>query len=155
MNLLKQNHVRWALWMCLVLIGCLSYMEITGLNTSFDAKGPSGLVLMFIGPILIWFLGIRAKKVQQGGRITFKEGLQEAFRISLAYAIISPFIFLAYYVFINPEILDYVRSAYNLEGVSTAIIIVADMVAQFLSAIVFGTAIGAVIAFILRTRTVR
>lgn len=151
MNLLQKNYVKYGLAMCGVIVVCLTLMEITGQNKSFD-KSPFQLIFMLIAPAVIWYLGIRAKKKSQKNKITYKDGLIEGIKISLTYALISPFIFLLYYLLINPEIVNSVGSAYGLSSSSHAVIILVDMLGQVVAATIFGTLYAAVIALFLKSK---
>ncbi len=151
MNLFSRSYVKYGLVMAGVTIICLLLMEITGQNESFD-KSPIATFFIFIAPLIVWFFGIRAKKKKLKNKLTFKKGLAEGFRISLAYAIISPFIFLIYYLVINPDILTYVGQTYGLQTTSKVLIVLVDMIAQFIGAIVFGTIYAAIISFALKSK---
>lgn len=132
---------------------CLLLMEVTGQNQSFDSKSPIFAFGMFIAPAIVWYFGLKEKKEQQKGKLTFKEGVTEGFKISLAFGLISPFVFTAYYLFINPPILEYVREAYQLGTASNAVVIGVDMTVQLLSAIVFGTIYAAIISFFMKSKS--
>ena len=150
MNLLKINYVKYGLLMCAVVVICLLVTELTGNNQSFE-KSPMTLFYTFIAPAFVWYMGIKARKDMQKGKLTFKQGLAEGFKISLVYAIVSPFIFLIYYQ-INPAILKYVREAYMLTGSTDAMVIEVDMIIQFSSAVIFGTIYGAMATLFLKTK---
>ena len=134
------------------LVICLLLMEFTGQNESFENKSPIFLVYQFIMPAVIWYLALRAKKKSQQGKLTYKQGLLEGFKVSLVFAITSPFVFLIYYLFINPQILNYVKTAYQMPQASTSMIITIDLFAQFIAAVVFGTIYAAIIAIFVRTK---
>jgi hypothetical protein len=151
MKLLSQNHVKYALIMSGIIALCLVFMEVTGQNDSFD-KSPLVAAAMFFAPVVIWYLGINAKKKLLKGNMTFKQGLLEGFKISLVYGIVSPFLFLVYYLLVNPGILEYVRKVYALTGASDTNVIVVDMAIQFFSAIIMGTLLGAVASFFLKSK---
>lgn len=153
MQLFKQNYVKYGLLMTGVLVLCLLIMEITGENESFENKSPILIIYQFIMPAVIWYLGLRAKKNLQKGRLTFRDGILEAFKISVVFGIVSPIVFGAYYLFINPGILDYVRSTYGMPYASDSTILAIDLFAQFISAIVFGTLYGAIISFFLKHKS--
>lgn len=153
MNLLKQNYVKYGLVMCVVLLACLMIMEITRQNESFDGKYPIQFFFMMIAPAIVWFWGIYAKKKMNKNKLTFKQGLNEGFRISLVYAIISPFIFLAYYTFVNPQIVNSVKEMYKMSGEPNSTVIAVDMTVQFISAIIFGTIYGAIISLFLKFKS--
>lgn len=139
--------------MCLVVILCLVYMELSGQNQSFDQKSPVFVFLMFIAPFIIWWFGIRNYKKMLNGKMSWKQGTMEGLRISLVFGIVSPFIFLFYYLFVNPEIVEWVRITYGLQGYSDAIVIGSDLLGQFVSAIVFGTIYATIISFFLKSKS--
>lgn len=153
MELLQKNYVKYGLIMCGVTIASLLFMEITGQNQTFDNKSPIQLIAQFVAPLIVWFLGIRAKKKEQKNKLTYKQGFLEGFKISLVYSTISPFIFMFYYLVVNPEILASVKSIYHLTNTSDAMIIASDMLAQFVASLIFGTIISAVLATYLKTKT--
>lgn len=152
MELLKKNHIKYGLIMSAVTAVCLMLMEITGQNQSFDAKSPFQIIFLFIAPAVVWYFGIKAKKQMLGGKLTFKQGLSEGFKISVVYGLTSPFVFLIYYLFINPQILEYVRTSYGLANASNTMVIAVDMVAQVISALIFGTIYAAIITLFLKTK---
>jgi hypothetical protein len=155
MELLKKNYVKYGLITCLAIIFCLATMELTGQNSSFDNKSPFQFILMFIYPAVILYIGILAEKRLLKNKIAYKKALYEGIKISLVYALVSPFIIMLYYIFVNHGIIEYVRQAYNLNGQPDIIVVGADMIAQFFSAIVFGSFYAALIALLLRTRTTK
>lgn len=139
--------------MCLVVIACLLYMELSGQNQSFDQKSPLIVFLMFVAPFIIWFLGLRSYKKLLGGKMTWKQGIIEGFKISLVFGIVSPVIFLFYYLVINPEIVEWVRMTYQMQGYSNAVVIGSDLLGQFLSAVIFGTIYATIISFFLKSKS--
>lgn len=149
MKFLSQSYVKYGLMMCGVVILCLSYMEISGNNATFD-KSPLVAFWTFIAPAIIWFFGIRAKKLSQKNKLTIKEGSLEGLKISLVFAVVSPFIFLFYYIFVNPNIMEYVRTVYGMNNATLAVTL--DLVIQFISSIIFGGIYGAIISFFLKSR---
>ncbi len=152
MKLLKINHVKYGLIMVTIPTICLLIMELTGQNQTFDNKSPFQLIFMFVAPLVVWTLGIRAKKKALKNKLSFKQGLSEGFKISLVYAAVSPFMFMAYYLFVNPEIINYVRSAYRITGATNNMVILVDMVVQFVTATLFGTIYSAIISFFLKSK---
>jgi hypothetical protein len=153
MSPLKQNHLKYGLIMSASLVLCLLMMELTGQNETFENKSPIFLIYQFILPAVIWYLGINARKKSQNNKLTFKQGLKEGFKISLVFGITSPFLFLAYYLLINPEILNYVKSAYQMPEASNTTILTIDLFAQFISAIIFGTIYGTIISLFLKNKS--
>jgi hypothetical protein len=151
MELLKQNHIKYGLILCATIIVCLFFMHISGAGTDFEKKSPFDLLIMLL-PFVVWFLGIKAYKKELHNKMTFKQGLTEGFKISLVFGIISPFIFMFYYLLFNMEILTFVRDAYGLTGASDSIVIAFDMFVQFVASIVLGTVYSALISFFLKTK---
>lgn len=147
MKLLQKNSVKYALYMCAVLAVCLILMSVTG--TGFDSKSPFMSFATFIAPFIIWFLGIREKKRMLKGKMTFKQGVKEGFLISLAFGIISPFVFLILYA-LAPSALLYAQAAYGISSIPLTIVV--DMVVQFFASIIFGTIYGAIISLFLRSK---
>lgn len=153
MKLRQQNHVTYGLLMCAALTVCLALNEITGLNASLENKSPFQLFYTFIAPAIVWTLGLIAKKKAQDNKLTYKEGLKEAFKISLVYGIVSPFIFLFLYIFVNPSLVEIARTSYQLPSASTATVIIVDMIVQFIAAIIFGGIYGAIISLFIKTKS--
>lgn len=151
MKLLQQNHVKYGLVLCGVLVVCLLIMELTGQRDSFDLKSPLMVAYQFIAPAVVWYLGLTAKKKLQKGKLTYKQGVVEGLKMSLVFGIVSPFIFLLYYL-INPGILDYIKTAYQMPDAADNMVIVLDMVVQFFSALIFGTIYAAVISLFVKNR---
>ena len=152
MNLLKQNYVKYGLILACVLVLCLLIMEVTGQNDSFDEKSPLFVIYQFIAPAVVWYLGIKAKKKMLKNKLTFKQGLIEGIKISLVFAIVSPFIFLAYYTLVNPGILNFVRTVYGLTGANDSFVIAVDMGMQFVVSLIFGTLYAAIISFFMKSK---
>jgi len=138
--------------MCAAVAASLGLMEITGNNQSFESN-IYFVIAQFLVPFVIWYLGISALKKRQAGSLSWKEGFMEGFRISLVFALVSPFVFLAYYVLVNSEIVEYVREAYSLAGASDALVIGIDMIVQVVSAVLFGSVYSAIIAFVLKSKS--
>jgi FtsH-binding integral membrane protein len=137
--------------MCVGILLCLTIKEITGRNKSFESHSLVSFVLMFV-PIIILFLAIRRYKRKHQGIMTWKEGVREGFKVSLVFGIISPFIVLIYYTLINPAIIESVKEAYGMTDKSNALVIISDMVAQLLMALVFGVIISMIVSLFLKTR---
>lgn len=152
MNWLKQNYVKYALIMCAVVIVCLLLMHATGQYTDFDTQSPFQITFL-LAPFIVWFLGLNARKKELKGKLTFTQGVMEGFKISLIFSIISPFIFAAYYLLINPEILKYVRTSYGMTGEADGMVIMVDMLVQFVSALILGTLYGAILSVFLKTKS--
>jgi hypothetical protein len=138
--------------MCVAVAACLGLMELTGNNRSFEGN-TYFLIVQFLIPFVIWYQGINTLKKKQAGILSWRQGFMEGFRISLVFAIVSPFVFLAYYVFVNLEILESIREAYFLTGASDALVIAVDMAVQVFSAVLFGSVYSALIALVLKSKT--
>jgi hypothetical protein len=149
MDFLKKNHVKHGLMLCGVLVICLLLLAVTG--QTFTNKSPIFLIYQFVAPAVVWYLGINAKKKMQKGKLTWKEGVKEGFKISLVFGIVSPFIFALYYM-MNPGILDFIRTLYGMPEISDTALLTMDLIGQFVSALVFGTIYAAVISFFVKSK---
>lgn len=149
---MEQNYMKYGLIMCGVVVFCLSLLHATGQYADFEKKSPFEAIFI-LAPFVVWFLGIRARKKELKNKMTFKQGLTEGFKISLVFAVISPFIFMFYYLLFNGEILAYVRRAYGMAGASDTIVIMVDMAVQFIGSIVMGTIAGSIISFFLKSKS--
>lgn len=135
-----------------VLLICLTLMHVTGQYSSFEKGGPLD-ILFILSPFVVWYLGLRAKKKQLKNKMTFKQGWFEGIKIAAVFAVISPFIFMFYYVGFNPGILTYVGNSYGLAGASKTTVIVVDMVAQFVGSLIMGTMYSAILAVFMRSKS--
>lgn len=153
LGIYKVNHIKWGVIMAKITALCLVIMELTGQNQSFDQKSPLIMFFMFIAPLIVWWFGIAAKKKMLKGKISYKQAFTEGFKISLVYAVVSPFVFILYYLLVNQEILSYVRTAYQLIGQPDSVVILVDMIVQFLSALIFGSIYSAIISFFLKSKS--
>lgn len=151
MKIAQENYLKYGLIMSGVLLLCLALMHLTGQYSSFEKGGPLDIVFI-LSPFVIWYLGLRAKKRQLKNNISFKQAWVEGIKIATVFAVISPFIFMFYYLGFNPAILGYVRDSYGLEGASKTTVIVVDMVAQFVGAVLMGTIYSAILAFFMKKR---
>ena len=152
MQFLKISYVKYGLIMTASLLVCLGLMEVSGNNQTFENKSPIFFIYQFIMPAVIWWLAIAERKRLQKGKLSYKQGLLEGFNTSVVFGLTSPFVFGAYYLLINPEILDYVKAAYGMPEASTAMIVSLDLLAQVFSAIVFGSLYGAIISLFLKSK---
>ncbi|MES2622993.1 MAG: DUF4199 domain-containing protein [Patescibacteria group bacterium] len=147
------NATVYGLLLTVVPVICLVLMEITGNNLTFDNPTWYDIAIQTVLPVFILYLGIRARKKQLGGLITWKQGTVAGFEISLIFALISPFVFLAYYYFVNFKIIASVRNAYHLTRASDMGVIRIDMLLQFVSALIFGLIVSSIISFFIRSKT--
>ncbi|MDQ3099101.1 MAG: DUF4199 domain-containing protein [bacterium] len=154
MDVLKKLSVKYALMLCGVLVLCLIFLQLSGAK-SFDNKSFVFVLYQFVAPAVVWYVGIKERKKQLGDKLTFKQGLRTGFNISVVFGLISPIIFVLYYLFVNPAMLEYVRGAYQMTGASNTMVILADVVGQFISAIIFGTLYAAIISLFLRTKSIQ
>ncbi len=152
-SLFKKTYFQFGLLMTGLLLVCLTYLELTGNNKSFENKHPVFFIYQFVAPAVVWYLGMRARKNAQGGKLTYKQGFIEGFKISLVFAFTSPLLFGAYYLLVNPEILGYVKTAYGMTDASNGMIIAIDLLAQIVAAIIFGSIYAAIIAFFARSKS--
>jgi hypothetical protein len=152
MRLFQPNHIKYGIAMLAVTALCLLLMEVSGNNKTFQNNSPYTLFYTFIAPFVIWFLGIRERKIAQKGKLTLKDGIKESVGIAVVYAVASPFLFLFYYLAINPGILSYVKKAYGLTNSPNEVVIFVDMLVQFIAAIIGGTLYGAILTFFLKSK---
>lgn len=150
---LQRSYVRYGLVQSAITALCLVIMEITGQNESFDQKSPIFLLGTMLAPFVIWYFGIKERRKELKGKLTWKEGVKQGLKISLVYAIVSPFVFLIYYVLINPSIVTNVGEAYQLTNADNTIIITVDMLVQFVAALIFGGVYAAIISFFLKSKS--
>jgi hypothetical protein len=125
-------------------------MTVTGVE--FNEKSPFAMLVTIIAPFVIWYLGLREYKKDLKGKMTFKQGVRQGFKISLVYAAVSPFIFLVFY-FVNPSLLEYAKTAYGLTAASDTIVIAVDMLVQVVAAIVGGTVYAAILSLFLKSKS--
>lgn len=152
MKFLHQNHIKYALIMTAIIVVCLMLMEVTGQNKTFD-HSPFAFIFTMIAPVIVWYLGIRAKKKQLKGKLSYKQGVMEGLKIGIVYGVISPFIFLAYYLLVNPGIIAYVRTVYQMRSTTSDMtVIFVDLVVQFAASIVFGLIYGLIFSIFLRSK---
>lgn len=150
-----RNPIKYGLIMTILTSAWVLLMHFTGQydNRESIVQSPFDLAFIIITPLVVWYFGISERKRQLGGKLTFNQGLVTGIKISLVYAVLSPFVYAKYYIFLNSEILEFVRSEYGLAGASDTMVILADMGVQFVSAIVGGTIYAAIISFFLKTKS--
>lgn len=141
--------------MTVLTAGCLLIMEITGRNQTFESKSFLQLLYVLGTPILVWFLGIKARKTRQKNKLTYAQGFQEGMKISLTYSLTSPIVFLTYYMLVNPHIVGYVRTVYGLTNASNTTVIGVDLAAQLAISLLFGTMYSTIIPLFLQTKKKR
>ena len=61
--------------------------------------------------------------------------------------------FLFYYIFVNPDILEYVRKSYAMPRASDVHVILTDMVITFLTTVLMGILLSAVVSFFLKNKS--
>ena len=155
MHIFSSNAGRYGLAMTAFTAAWVLLMHITGQYGPEYKANPLDLLFIVVVPLIVWYLGIKAKKEQKKGKISFQEGLKEGFQISLVYGILSPFIFGIYHVQINPARVESLKPVYGLVGVTDMHIIFVDMLVQFISAIVFGTLYAAIISYFLKSKSAK
>src|SRR6185369_2130814 len=141
MQFFKKIYVKYTVLMSLILIGGLTKMEITHQNKGFD-DGSAVFIFTIAIPFIVWGLGIWERKKQLKGKITFKQGFMEGWKITLAFAIFSPLIFIVYYTLVNPQIVEWVRHGSHDP---TWLVITRDMVLQVVSTIIIGVPTSAIL----------
>lgn len=150
-KLLKENHVKYGLIMTAVTAAWILIMHFAGVYTQPDKDSAIDLIFIILSPIVVWYLGIVAKRTEQKGKLEYVEGLKEGIKIGVVYGIVSPFAFMLYYLLINPEIIPYVKDSYRMAQASTSVIIIIDYLAQFVAAVIGGAIYGAIMSLFLRT----
>lgn len=153
MKTLSYNATKYGILLTLVPVFCLLVMELTGNNQSFENVTWWDTALQIILTVIILTLGIRAKKKELGGLMSWKQGVVSGFEISLIFGLISPFVFLAYYVFVNYPIVASVREVYHLKNATDLGVIRIDMLMQFVTALIFGLVVSSIASLFLRSRT--
>lgn len=151
-ELLEKTHVKYGLIMSALTAAFILSMHLTGQYTNLKERSPIEFVFIALTPVLVWYFGIRAHKKKLLGKLSWKEGVKEGFLIALVYALTSPFVYLIYYLLINPEIVAFMRQEYGMQTSSLEMVILMDVLVQFVAALVMGTLYGAVIAVFLRTK---
>lgn len=152
MHIFSHNAFRYGLLMTLLHTVWILFMHISG-KYGLESKAiPFDFLFIAFMPLIIWFLGIRARKIAKKGKLSLKDGVKEGFHISLVYGLLSPIVYAIYYLFINPQVVGTLKPEYGLPGVSDMQIILIDMLAQFVSAIIFGTLYAVVISLFLRSK---
>ena len=149
MHIFSTNAGRYGLAMTAFTAAYILLMHVTGQYGPEYEANPLDLLFIVIVPLIVWYLGIKAKKKQKKGKLSFTEGVKEGFQIS------PPFVFGIYHVLINPARVASLKPVYNLAGVSDMQIILVDMLVQFISAIVFGTLYAAIISYLLKSKSVK
>lgn len=152
MKFVLHDYMRYGLSMTLVVIVCLGVMELTGQNKTFD-NSPLTFFFNTIAPAIIWYLGIAARKRMQKGKLTFKEGVSEGLKISVVAGVSSFFVFLFYYLYVNPAIVSYAREVYHMYKATDAQIIQTDLTVQIIGTIIGGTLYSALVSFFLRSKS--
>ncbi|MES2985818.1 MAG: DUF4199 family protein [Patescibacteria group bacterium] len=148
-----KNHTKFALILCSLTIICLAIMEFTGRNQSFEDHAMVQTIFLMIAPVIVIIWGMVSKKKERAGILSYKEAIRESLKISLVFGLISPFIFLAYYTFINPEIVASIGEVYKLTDKTNTQIIGIDMAAQFVFALVFGLLIGVIAGICVKSKS--
>lgn len=147
-----KSYVKWGLVMTGITALFILAMHSTGLYRSSEATAnPLDLIFIVVVPFVVWTLALRAKKRASKGKLPFKKGIKEGFLISLVYGLTSPFVYIGYYLLLNPQLLQIIKIEYGLGGVSDSTIMAVDGVAQLVSALIGGTVYSAIIMFFLRT----
>lgn len=150
MELFKKVYIKYGLIMCGVVILCLLYMEVTGQNNSY-IKPPLVTTTLFFAPVIVWYLGLSAKKKLLNGQMTFIQGFGEGIKIALVYALISPLIFGLYYQLVNPGMIQALRKSSLVTMASDTTIIFVDMILSFITTLFMGIILSAITALFLKS----
>jgi hypothetical protein len=150
---LKQNHVKYGLLLTGLITVCLMWMYATNNYSKMQEPSAEGLIISFGMPLLVYFLGLRARKKELKNKLTLKQGIKESFKISLMAGLTSPFVFLIFYIFFNPGLIEYARNAYGMVGASDTMVVTVDLLIQLIGSIIFGTILGSIISFFLKSKS--
>jgi hypothetical protein len=116
-------------------------------------SGPQGQIISAIlfnaTSIIAIFLGMRARKRELGGALSFKEGLKTGMAISLVYAISACVFFMIEYLVAGPKLLLSEAGPQNGPLWQVAAIAYAGL---FLGSLLFGLIYSTLIAFFLARR---
>jgi hypothetical protein len=80
--------------------------HVLGFNTTNHETGQYSRLIALIFPILATYYGIRAKRDNQFGSLTFGEGVKAGFLIALIQTTLTTLWFLFYAAVVNPEFLE-------------------------------------------------
>lgn len=152
-ELVEKTHVKYGLIMSALTAAFILSMHLTGQYTQLQERSPVEFIFIALTPILVWYFGIRAHKKKLQGKLSWKEGVREGFLIAVVYALTSPFVYLTYYLLINPELIIFMRQEYGMQTSSLAMVVFLDILVQFVAALVMGALYGAVISLFLRTKS--
>ena len=131
------------------------FMHFTGQYGPEYEVNPLDLLFIIIVPLIVWYIGVKAKKAEKKGKLSFRDGVKEGFQIALVYGLTSPFVYAIYYLLINPSIVESLKPEYGMPDVSNMQIVLVDMLAQFVSAIIFGTVYGAILSHFLKSTSAK
>lgn len=150
-ELLRKNYVRHGLYITAGLGVWVLLMHTAG-RYNPPLKQASGLdFLSVVIPIFFLYKGLKAKLAKEG-KLSYKEKVAEGARISFVTAATSPFVFLAYYMLINPKVIEYAKQVYNMPNASFAQVVLRDLNVQFISSFVGGVIFSLFIAFFVRPK---
>lgn len=149
---LQQNHIKYGLLISGFIAVCLLLMYFSNDYSKMQNPSSIGGVISVIAPLVIYFLGIKAKRKELGGKLSLKQGVNESFKISLVAGLTSPFVFLIFYLFFNPGLIEYARNAYGMTGASDTVVVTVDLLVQLIGSVVFGTIFGSIISFFLKNK---
>jgi cytochrome c biogenesis protein CcdA len=103
-----KNFLKWGIYITALNIVFMLVGYFIGWTTTPLGR-TMGYVSMAAGLILL-FMGIRERKMQDPGDFTFGRGWVEGTLISLVAAVFFAIFFYLFAAFINPEMIDYARS---------------------------------------------
>jgi hypothetical protein len=149
MRLAKENYIYWAMVLNVITVIALALMELSGHNQSYEPHSFLFIAYQFIIPVIVWYLGIRAKKKQLKNKLTFRQGMIEGILIGLVFGLTSPFIFMFYYIYINPGIVEWIRHG---SQDPTWLVIGKDMLLSLIVCFVTSLILSPPISFLLMTK---
>jgi hypothetical protein len=148
----KQNHVKFGLLGTLILIGFLLLLHLSGTESLVQYAEGWQKILLFLSPILLWYFGIRAKKKEMHGKLSFKHAVQEGYKIAWVFGVISPFAFLLYYLIFNFGVVIGTQNPDQMTTSTTHLVILIYMLIQFITCVIFGTLYGVIASAILAAK---
>ncbi|MBI4097058.1 MAG: DUF4199 domain-containing protein [Candidatus Levybacteria bacterium] len=147
---MKTNAVKYGLALSASIAIWIALMHSLGLYNGEKSDLSFVDYFYIVIPIVGLYLGIKEKKERElRGKMTLQQGIREGFIISLVYGITSPFIFYVYYTMVNPQAIDFAKRVYSMMRFTNNEVILADMAAQFIFAVIGGIVISTVVSYLL------
>lgn len=101
-----KTEIKYGVLFAGIVIVYVILEHLLGLNTTRHDIGQYTRYAGVLVPILGVFFGIRAKRKELGGKITFGQGVKTGFLIAVIQTTITTFWFWFYSTVINPQYLD-------------------------------------------------